>query len=504
MPQLQKYYRVFGFAVLALVISQCKRDSSSSAKADDTSKAAIYLGPEDKTSSASNIFVIATANDVMSMGICLLDSNNQCPNNQMLQAPQLTTQHQDRKFFQSKSGLATALNNKYRVYALDSASANLFTLDFVLASPDAGNVSAWKVLLYSSENGKWDAIKSDLLANIKTRGVADADIKTISSGNPADIKTAFSQFTLGASDACFLYLGARGVVMQGISIGSETLTPDQFDLFLSDVCGIRPTVVILSADYSGKYSESPVAKDNRIIISASASDLPRTAHPTATGYSIFDDCLKTNLNSKTWADLDSSVRKCVNDKELNFGGMAPSKPNSSIGKGVSGLAMFNGSNGGGGGGGGGNNNVKPAVNLGANDFTLTSAQQQQVKISSLFGEADYLMLDASSVSCGYCHTLQEIIVKNAAVLGSKCAHATMVLPQESAPWISQHGQAVAKTTFETNQQGQIIQGFGATFGGTPSVVVIDRTGKKVYDFVGLPDQAQTTEKLPDWFTQNCK
>lgn len=102
---------------------------------------------------------------------------------------------------------------------------------------------------------------------------------------------------LGASAAgCLVYVTSHGLP-EGVVVDDQILPPQILGLMLDRSCGAKPTVVVISACYSGVFVPA-LAKPNRMILTAARPDrtgpLSAAARPTPTPIS-------TPVSSPPWA-----------------------------------------------------------------------------------------------------------------------------------------------------------------------------------------------------------
>ena len=115
------------------------------------------------------------------------------------------------------------------------------------------------------------------------RGVPDAQIHMLSARSdrpdgvePARLQTAIARLDAlrPASDgSCLVYLTSHGAPDAGFYLDDDdALMPPILDRALATGCGSVPTVVIVSACYSGQFAAAPMLRPNRIILTAAAAD----------------------------------------------------------------------------------------------------------------------------------------------------------------------------------------------------------------------------------------
>ena len=98
-----------------------------------------------------------------------------------------------------------------------------------------------------------------------------------------------------------------GVYMKRAHDGQ--LTPAQLNTALNWTCGTAPTVVMVSACYSGQFIQ-PLRADNRIIMTAASATRPSFGCSEAQEYTFWDGCVIDHFaRSTTWENLYDHVKK---------------------------------------------------------------------------------------------------------------------------------------------------------------------------------------------------
>lgn len=129
---------------------------------------------------------------------------------------------------------------------------------------------------------------------------------------------------------------------------------------------------------------------------------------------------------------------------------------------------------------------------------ITSASGK-VTLDKVF-TTPYLLVDFSRMGCGYCVTMGKQHEASSSfqsmTSGEKCRAITIVPAGQNSDWAAEIGGASAKTTYEYKGGHD---GFGSLFGAsvssTPTLLLIDRTGKIVDQDVG---------QMPSKFDTLCK
>lgn len=163
-----------------------------------------------------------------------------------------------------------------------------------------------------------------LRAWLQKRGVTDADIQRVGGRGPAaTVDTALGAIRnihAGPGDSCLVYITGHGLAQAGILLPASrnTLGRNDLDRALTEGCGPRPTVVVVSGCFSGTYLDGRLRRDNRIIITAARRDRPSFGCAATNRFTYFDDCLITSLYDKavtTWEEAQASASACVVRRE---------------------------------------------------------------------------------------------------------------------------------------------------------------------------------------------
>jgi hypothetical protein len=212
---------------------------------------------------------------------------------------------------------------------------------------------SWKGLLMTGDNSinAFDNARKKIKSLFTGFGVAADNLRELSmksseqSGfvlptNRQNIRSALEGLNLGPNDKCIIFMTSHGSRQGFYLVGQSTMSPSEFAQILDDTCGDRPTVLLVSACYSGVFITDPVTKPNRIILTAARPDRTSFGCGTENEYTFWDNCLIDNLPAAaTWNGLYDTVKACIQRKESG-GGYTPSEPQGYFGSQVSTLGMF--------------------------------------------------------------------------------------------------------------------------------------------------------------------
>jgi len=140
-----------------------------------------------------------------------------------------------------------------------------------------------------------------------------------------------AEVTSRAPRGCLLYFTSHGSP-QGMVFGEDgTVTPASMAQMVRQWCGARPTVVIVSACYSGIFVNALEAP-NRMVLTAASRDRSSFGCGAGETYPWFDGCVIETLPAATdFLSLAAGTRACVARKEQEAGIALPSEPQLFVG-----------------------------------------------------------------------------------------------------------------------------------------------------------------------------
>jgi len=128
-----------------------------------------------------------------------------------------------------------------------------------------------------------------------------------------------------AAGGCLFYLTSHGMP-QGAQVDQGILRPGVLANMLDQTCGRRPTVVVISACFSGVFVPA-LAKSNRMVLTAARPDRTSFGCGQDNKYPYFDDCFLSSMpESKDFSMLASATRDCVRAREVAEKMSPPSEP----------------------------------------------------------------------------------------------------------------------------------------------------------------------------------
>jgi hypothetical protein len=147
---------------------------------------------------------------------------------------------------------------------------------------------------------------------------------------PDGLPRTLKRLTDASPGGCFFYLTSHGNP-DGVVFGKNMLTPDVVKIMLDNTCGARPTVVVISACFSGVFV--PVlAGPNRMVVTAARPDRASFGCGAEEVYTYFDGCVLESLPKAGRLDMLAQLaRTCVARRETEMGMTPPSEPQVFIG-----------------------------------------------------------------------------------------------------------------------------------------------------------------------------
>lgn len=229
--------------------------------------------------------------------------------------------------------------------ALEQSQADQGYADWtalVVAADDRADTGAYSAAF---DNGR-----RDVAAALERLGFRPANIVQASAdptlfpdeelipAEDASVVAALQEKTPEAPAGCFAYLTSHGNP-DGIVFGREQwMSPAALDHLFDRLCPERPTVVVISACYSGVFAVPPVAQPDRIVMTAARPDRPSFGCGEDDIYTFFDGCVLQEIGQAlSWRDLYGRVAACVEARETELE-LTPSGPQLFVGDAVRELA----------------------------------------------------------------------------------------------------------------------------------------------------------------------
>lgn len=183
------------------------------------------------------------------------------------------------------------------------------------------------------DNARRDLTAGFLAAGFSRADMYDATLRPDATPVVTDgvAVRAIAETTARAPRGCLLYFTSHGGP-QGMVFGpTRILSPTAMSTLVRDWCQARPTVVVLSACYSGIFVDG-LSAPNRMIMTAARRDRSSFGCSEDAVYPYFDACVIATLPSASdFIALANGVRACVKTREEAEGLSPASEPQVSIG-----------------------------------------------------------------------------------------------------------------------------------------------------------------------------
>lgn len=134
-----------------------------------------------------------------------------------------------------------------------------------------------------------------------------------------------------ATSGCLLYFTSHGAPDAMVFGEAPRMTPDIMANIVRTACGTRPTVVVVSACYSGIFVNA-LAAPNRMVLTAASRERTSFGCGADETYPWFDGCIIETLPTVTdFLALAAGTRACVARKEVERGVSPASEPQLFVG-----------------------------------------------------------------------------------------------------------------------------------------------------------------------------
>jgi hypothetical protein len=144
------------------------------------------------------------------------------------------------------------------------------------------------------------------------------------------IRAELERLAERARGGCLVYFTSHGSP-DGAVVGQQLLSPPLAARMIDQACGDRPTVVVISACFSGVFVPE-LAGSNRMVLTAARPDRSSFGCGESDRYPYFDACvLETLPKAPDFAALGRAAQGCVQRKETEAKVGPPSEPQMAVG-----------------------------------------------------------------------------------------------------------------------------------------------------------------------------
>ena len=218
----------------------------------------------------------------------------------------------------------------------------------------AGPFANWAAIVVSGDfhsshtnnpTETFDNARRDVAAELVRKGFSASNVLQFSvrpdrypnqkpgKSDPQPIYQGLHDLTQHATAGCLIYFTSHGAP-QGVLLDGQILPPRALDEMIGETCGNRPTVVIISACFSGVFVPA-LADANRMVLTAARPDRSSFGCSDSDKYPYFDACMLQELPSvHDFVALGPKVQACVAQREVDTGMSPPSEPQMYVGAGL--------------------------------------------------------------------------------------------------------------------------------------------------------------------------
>jgi Peptidase C13 family len=183
------------------------------------------------------------------------------------------------------------------------------------------------------DNARRDLVSGFQAAGLPRASMVDYSLRTdvAEPTSPQAALDGFARMAARADRGCLLYITSHGTPEFMVFGEQDEMTPDVLANLIRRACGVRPTVVVISACYSGMFVNG-LQGPNRMILTAARRDRTSFGCGADEQYPWFDGCILETLPTVSdFLALAAGARACVARKEAEAGVLAPSEPQLFVG-----------------------------------------------------------------------------------------------------------------------------------------------------------------------------
>lgn len=181
------------------------------------------------------------------------------------------------------------------------------------------------------ENARRDVSAALVAAGFSPDNVRQYSLRPAGAATPRDVAAGLAEAAAKAKGGCLFYLTSHGTPQGAVFGPDRMLQPAALHLLLNETCGARPTVVVVSACFSGVFVR-PLAGPNRMVMTAARPDRSSFGCSERDRYPYFDACMLESLpKSADFMALAAAARACVARREDEMDLTPASEPQTAVG-----------------------------------------------------------------------------------------------------------------------------------------------------------------------------
>lgn len=183
------------------------------------------------------------------------------------------------------------------------------------------------------DNARRDLVRGFLDAGLPRAGMVDFSLRPDPAAPeaPRVLLDRVGEAAAANPAGCLIYFTSHGSPT-GMAFGETgEIAPDAMLRLVQGWCGTRPTVVVISACFSGAFVNA-LRAPNRMVLTASSRDRASFGCGADDRHPWFDGCVLEALPAATdFLALAAGARACVTRKETERGAPLPSEPQLFVG-----------------------------------------------------------------------------------------------------------------------------------------------------------------------------
>ena len=187
------------------------------------------------------------------------------------------------------------------------------------------------------DNARRDLTKGFIAAGFSPANLSQFSVRpsaypkeTVLKSAPREVYERMTALTHQAPGGCLVYITSHGAPA-GVVVDQGLWDPFSVGTFVDRECGDRPTVVVVSACFSGVFVPA-VEGPNRMVLTAARPDRTSFGCGQADRYTYFDGCFLQSLShAHDFAALAVLTKACVGRLETATHASPASEPQISIG-----------------------------------------------------------------------------------------------------------------------------------------------------------------------------
>lgn len=183
------------------------------------------------------------------------------------------------------------------------------------------------------DNARRDLVRGFLSAGFPRANMVDYSLRpdVAEPTSASDVIDGLNAAAARGTAGCLLYFTSHGVPTAMVFGNEPRMTPDMMANLVRATCGARPTVVIVSACYSGIFVNA-LSAPNRMVLTAASRERTSFGCGADETYPWFDGCIIETLPTATdFLALAAGTRACVTRKETERGVSPASEPQLFVG-----------------------------------------------------------------------------------------------------------------------------------------------------------------------------